>query len=327
MKSRRSVADAVHDAARRLDQAGVVFGHGTVDALQESTWLAAHVLRKSWNEVVAASQAPIDPAAEAAIGELVAQRIATRKPAAYLMNEAWLGPHRFYVDERVIVPRSFIAELLRTDRPPGLLFERPRSLPGSGPESGVRTILDLCTGSGCLAILAALACTRAQVDAADLSQDALDVARRNVDDYALGGRVRLVRSDLFAALGLRRYDLIISNPPYVKAAAMKRLPREYRGEPVMALASGADGLDHVRVILAQARRHLNPGGLLVVEVGHNRKALEKAFPGLPFAWPKTSGGRNFVFTLAAESLSPQDASPGESGAAGSNRGKQRGRRD
>jgi len=222
LKSRRSVADAVHDAALRLDQAGVVFGHGTVDALQESTWIAAHVLGRAWNELVAASQAPIDSAAEAAIGELVARRIATRKPAAYLLNEAWLGPHRFYVDERVIVPRSFIAELLRADRPPGAHFGQPKS------------VLDLCTGSGCLAILAALAWPQAQVDAADQ---------------------------------------------------------------------------------------------LVVEIGHNRKALERAFPGLPFAWPRTSAGRNFVFTLAVEALPPKMPAPGESAAESANRGKQGGRRD
>jgi ribosomal protein L3 glutamine methyltransferase len=163
-------------------------------------------------------------------------------------------------------------------------------------------ILDLCTGSGCLAILAALAWPQARVDAADISPEALEVARRNVDDYRLAERVSLVRSDLFAGLAGRTYDLIVSNPPYVKAASMKKLPEEYRREPALALASGADGLDHVRVILRKARAHLNRGGLLVVEVGHNRKALEKAFPDLPFEWPRTSGGRNFVFTLPREAL-------------------------
>ena len=168
----------------------------------------------------------------------------------------------------------------------------------SDPEA----ILDLCTGSGCLAILAALAFPKARVDAADLSPEALEVARRNVDDYGLADRVQLVRSDLFAALAGRKYDLIISNPPYVKAAAMKKLPEEYRREPAMALASGTDGLDHTRAILAQARGHLNPLGRLVVEIGHNRKALEKAFPDLPFEWPRTSGGRQFVFSLPREAL-------------------------
>ena len=164
------------------------------------------------------------------------------------------------------------------------------------------SILDLCTGSGCLAILAALACPQAKVDAADISPAALEVAKRNVADYKLKRRVRLVRSDLFEGLAGRTYDLIVSNPPYVKAASMKTLPEEYRREPRLALASGADGLDHTRTILARAREHLNPGGRLVVEIGHNRKALERAYPRMGFEWPKTSGGREFVFTLAREAL-------------------------
>ncbi len=283
---KRLVGQAVRDAADRLEKAGVSFGHGTTDAHQEAMWLATHVLGKPWDALAASLEQPISAAHQAALRALVSRRIATRKPAAYLLNEAWLGPHRFYVDERVIVPRSFIAELLR----------------GEIQVSAPATILDLCTGSGCLAILAALAFPEAQVDAADISQDALDVARRNVDDYGLAKRVRLVKSDMFAELRGRRFDLILSNPPYVKAAAMKKLPEEYRREPQMALASGADGLDHTRTLLAGARRHLRPGGRLVVEIGHNRKALEKSFPGWPFEWPRTSGGKNFVFTLAAEAL-------------------------
>ena len=157
-------------------------------------------------------------------------------------------------------------------------------------------------GSGCLAILAALRFPEARVDAADISHDALAVAKRNVADYGLGERVRLVQSDLYGALARQRYDLIVSNPPYVKASAMRRLPAEYRREPTLALASGADGLDHTRAILAGARRHLAPGGLLVVEIGHNRKALEKSFPQLDLAWPRTSGGRGHVFAVARERL-------------------------
>ena len=284
----RTVADAVRDAAARLDAAGVSFGHGTVDSIQESMWLAAHALGLAWPALTAAMGKRIAPAADKALGDLVARRIATRKPAAYLLNEAWLGPHRFYVDERVIVPRSFIFELIE------------RRHPGEG--RGPRRVLDLCTGSGCLAILAALRWPKAGVDGADISPDALEVARRNVADYRLEGRVNLVRSDMFGALAGRTYDLIVSNPPYVNAAAMRALPQEYRREPRIALASGADGLDHARVILGEARRHLNPGGRLVVEIGHNRKALEKAFPQLPFEWPTTSGGRNYVFTLPREAL-------------------------
>ncbi|HEX4763391.1 MAG TPA: 50S ribosomal protein L3 N(5)-glutamine methyltransferase, partial [Usitatibacter sp.] len=187
----------------------------------------------------------------------------------------------------------------------GTFSERSQRRRGARPENvpdPISSILDLCTGSGCLAILAALRWPKARVDAADISPQALEVARRNVDDYGLGERVRLVRSDMFAALAGRSYDLIVSNPPYVNAASMKKLPEEYRREPALALASGADGLDHARVILAEARDHLNPGGRLVVEIGHNRKALERTFPSLPFEWPKTSGGRNFVFTLSREAL-------------------------
>jgi len=289
----RKVADAVRASAARLDAAGVSFGHGTVDSMQESMWLAAHALGLHWPELTAAMGRPIPPEAEKALAALVAKRIATRKPAAYLLNEAWLGPHRFYVDERVIVPRSFIFELI----------EKRRSRAGGSPgKDTVRSVLDLCTGSGCLAILAALRWPKATVDAADISPDALAVARRNIADYGLEGRVRSMRSDMFAALAGRTYDLIVSNPPYVNAASMKTLPLEYRREPSLALASGADGLDHARVILAEARAHLNPGGRLVVEIGHNRKALERAFPDLAFEWPKTSGGRNFVFSLPREAL-------------------------
>ena len=296
---RRRVGDGVGEAARRLEAAGVGFGHGTTDAMQEALWMAAHVLGRDWHALNASLGDPLPAAADAALAKLVEQRIATRKPLAYLLHEAWLGPHRFYVDERVIVPRSFIFELLQNgDRPLGPLSGLQKQTKWSVPES----VLDLCTGSGCLAILAALAWPGARVEAADISADALAVARRNVDDYGLGDRVSLLRSDMFAALGGRTYDLVLSNPPYVKAASMKRLPQEYRREPALALASGEDGLDHVRVILRKAHAHLRPGGLLVVEVGHNRKALEKAFPTLPFEWPRTSAGRNHVFALPREAL-------------------------
>ena len=291
----RTVADAVRDSATRLEEAGVSFGHGTVDAVQEALWLAAHALGRDWPALTASMEKPIPAAAQKTLSDLTARRIATRKPAAYLLREAWLGKHRFYVDERVIVPRSFIFELIEArSRGPG---KAPGKLPSS-----VHSVLDLCTGSGCLAILAALAWPQAKVDAADISPEALAVARRNVEEYGLAGRVSLLRSDMFAALEGRTYDLIVSNPPYVNAAAMRKLPLEYRREPRLALASGADGLDHARVILREARRHLNPRGRLVVEIGHNRKALEKAFRDLTFQWPRTSGGRDFVFMLARESL-------------------------
>jgi ribosomal protein L3 glutamine methyltransferase len=279
----------------RFEAARISYGHGTLNALDEAAWLVLHAiglpprdLERHLDQAVTASQAK-------AARALIDRRVKTRMPAAYLLNEAWLGPHRFYVDERVIVPRSFIFELLITG-------DRPQLSPADNRGLSPVSVLDLCTGSGCLAILAALAYPQAKVDAADLSGEALDVAKRNVADYELDDRVRLVKSDLFGALGGRTYGLIISNPPYVKAASMKRLPDEYRKEPVMALASGADGLDHTRTIIEEARAHLKPGGMLWVEIGHNRKALERAYPKLPFKWPRTSAGKGFVFELKREEL-------------------------
>ena len=269
----------------RFEDSGISYGHGTTNALDEAAWLILHALGLPPADLNSHLDEPLTAAQVKSAKALLDRRVRTRKPAAYLIHEAWLGPYRFYVDERVIVPRSYIAELMR-----------------DWQAAPLSCILDLCTGSGCLAILAALKYPRARVDAADLSAEALEVAKRNVAQYQLGRRVRLVKSDLFSALGGRAYDLIVSNPPYVKAASMKKLPDEYRKEPAMALASGADGLDHTRAILAQARQHLNPGGRLVVEIGHNRKALERAYPQLAFEWPKTSGGRGFVFALTREQL-------------------------
>jgi ribosomal protein L3 glutamine methyltransferase len=286
-----TVRSLVLEAASRLERSGVAFGHGTANAVDEAAWLVLACLGLPVADLGPALDLAVDAGGAKAVRALVANRIRTRKPAAYLLQEAWLGPHRFYVDERVIVPRSFIAELLRE-----------RLAPWVREPSRVRSALDLCTGSGCLAILAALAFPKAKVDAADLSADALEVAARNVADYRLARRVRLVRSDLFAALAGRTYDLVVSNPPYVTAASMRRLPEEYRREPEMALASGRDGLAHTRAILAQAGRHLNPGGLLVVEIGHNRRALERAFPQLPFRWPQVAAGAGYVFVLERADL-------------------------
>ena len=212
-------------------------------------------------------------------------------PASYLTHEAWLGSFRFYVDERVVIPRSLIAELLPD-----------RLTPYAGPPEKIATALDLCTGSGCLAILLAHAYPAADIDAVDISTDALTVAQRNVADYGLGDRINLVRSDMFSNLPENTYDLIISNPPYVTAVAMEDLPPEYRHEPELALAGGEDGLDAVRTIVQTAPRFLNPGGTLVVEVGHNRTAAELAFPRLPFVWLETASVDDGVFLLSREEL-------------------------
>src|SRR6185312_5667512 len=288
------------EGIRAFEEAGIAYGHGTANALDEAAWLILRSLGLPPHDLASHLDRPLSKEEHDAAGALLDRRIATRKPAAYLLKEAWLGPHRFYVDERVIVPRSFIAELLISGKP--LTGDRP-PVPseGTGGLSPV-SILDLCTGSGCLAILAALRFRDAKVDAVDLSEDALAVAKRNVADYGLAERVRLVKSDLFSGLRGLRYDLIVSNPPYVTAAAMRALPQEYRKEPRMALASGVDGLAHARTILAQARGHLRPGGLLVMEIGHNRKALEKAFPALHFDWPPTGGGRGFILSIPHERL-------------------------
>lgn len=280
-----TVGRLLDEAVDAFEQADLAYGHGTGNALDEAAWIVLAGLGLPLGDAGPHLAKPVAAEAARKVRALVERRVRTRKPAAYLLNEAWLGPHRFYVDERVIVPRSFIAEFLRDWR----WGERKR-------------ILDLCTGSGCLAILAALRFPAAKVDAVDLSEDALAVARRNVDGYGLANRIELIRSDLLAALAGRRYDLIVSNPPYVKAASMRKLPEEYRREPEMALASGSDGLDHTRTILAEARAHLAPRGLLMVEIGHNRKALERSYPGVPFEWPRASAGAGYVFALKRERL-------------------------
>lgn len=289
MRSPLTVGEFIRAAARRMQRARLRFGHGTHNAHDEAVLLTLHVLKPPFDSQRGVVERRLSAAERARLESLLERRISTRMPAPYLTHEAWLGEYRFYVDRRVIVPRSFIAELLRAGLEPWL----PRS---------VRSALDLCTGSGCLAVLLAKRFPGAQVDASDLSADALAVARRNVARYRLGRRVRLVRSDLFAQLRGRRYDLIVSNPPYVKAASMRTLPPEYRHEPRAALAGGADGLDFVRRILAEARAHLAPGGLLVCEIGHNRSALEKAFPSLPFLWLETSAGPEHVFLLERAQL-------------------------
>jgi ribosomal protein L3 glutamine methyltransferase len=293
----RTVRSLLAYGIERFEREGLAFGHGTGNALDEAAWLILHALGLPPHALHPHLDQPLDAAQWRAARSLLDRRVRTRKPAAYLLNEAWLGPHRFYVDERVIVPRSFIAELLLSRTGDRLFFSRSEKKSLSPV-----WVLDLCTGSGCLAILAALRWPGARVDAVDLSEDALEVARRNVADYRLGQRVRLVKSDLFTALGERRYDLVISNPPYVKAASMRRLPEEFRKEPELALASGRDGLDHTRRILTHGKRHLAPGGTLMVEIGHNRKALERACPDLPFRWPKVSAGAGYVFTLKREEL-------------------------
>ncbi len=273
------VSELLQQTARRFARARLSYGHGTHNAKEEAAWLISSVLGYLLEEEV-------PPQARKKIEALVRRRISERIPVAYLLKEAWLGEHAFYVDARVIVPRSFIAELLRDRLSPWLAREPKRAL-------------DLCTGSGCLAVLLALTFPNARVDASDVSAGALAVAKKNIGRYKLNRRIKPVKTDLFEKL--KKYDLIVTNPPYVTASSMKKLPKEYRHEPALALAAGKDGLDLVRRILAGAKDHLVPGGLLVCEIGGNRKALERACPELEFAWPDTSDPGS-VFILAREQL-------------------------
>ena len=276
---------------QHLRQAHLWYGHGAHSARDEAAWLLTHVLRAPHAQLAQLLERELSPSERRTVLKLVARRVRTHRPLAYLLHEAWLGEHRFYVDERAIVPRTFIAELLRDGLTPWVI-----------DPARVRNALDMCTGSGCLAVLLALAFPRATVVAADISRAALEVARRNVRAYRLGRRIKLVRSDLFAGLPPAQYDLIVANPPYVDARAMRALPKEYSFEPKLALAGGADGLHFVRRILRSATQFLGPKGILVVEIGHNRRALERAFPRTPFTWLETSAGDRLVLLLSREDL-------------------------
>jgi len=276
------VSELLRDTARRFKRAGLHYGHGTHSAREEAAWLISSVLGYLLEQ-------EIDTKDLLKIEALARRRIRERMPLAYLLKEAWLGEHAFYIDKRTIVPRSFIAELLRDRFRPWLTGEP-------------RRVLDLCTGSGCLAVLLALTFENARVHAADLSSSALQVAKINIRNYKLGERIRAIRSDLFQSIKKQKYDLIVSNPPYVTARSMRKLPAEYRHEPSLALAAGEDGLDLVRRILAEAKEHLTSGGLLVCEIGGNRRALERAYPRLEFAWPETSEGSGCVFILERDQL-------------------------
>jgi ribosomal protein L3 glutamine methyltransferase len=287
----QTLRDLLRYAVSRFNEAGLFFGHGSDNAWDEAVYLLLHTLHLPLDRLEPFLDARLTAPERDSVLKVIDRRVTERLPAAYLTHEAWLGEHRFYVDERVIVPRSFIAELLSEQLEPWL----------DNPYAVTRAI-DVCTGSGCLAILTALAFPNARVDAVDLSPDALAVARRNVADYGMEDQVRLIHSDLMAGVAGERYDLIISNPPYVNAESMATLPEEYRREPEMALAGGEDGLDLVRILLRQAKEQLNPGGLMVVEIGHNRQALEAAFPQTPFTWLETSAGNEFVFLLRHDEL-------------------------
>lgn len=286
-----TVRDWLRYGVSRFNAAGVVYGHGTATALDEAAFLIMHTLHLPIDQLEPWLDCRLLATERQAVQQIIEARIATRQPAPYLTKQAWVQGHSFYVDERVIVPRSYIGELLAGD------------LEGIAPEpESIESVLDLCTGSGCLAILAALRFANAKVDAAEISRDALDVAEINVRDYGLEGRITLIQSDLFAGLGNRRYDLILTNPPYVDARAVAAFPPEYAAEPKLAHAGGDDGLDIVRRIIAEAREHLTPGGVLVAEIGRGRELLERAFSDLPFLWLDTQDSEGEVFVLTRSDL-------------------------
>lgn len=286
-----TVRDYLRYAVSRFNAAGLFFGHGNDNAWDEAVYLTLHTLNLPLDRLEPFLDARLLPHEREMLLDIYSRRSQERLPAAYLTHEAWLGEHHFYVDERVIVPRSFIAELLQEQLTPWI--DDPWA---------VESALDLCTGSGCLAILTALAFPEAQVDAVDLSKDAISVAERNIADYHLNERIELIQSDAFSQLEGKRYDLIISNPPYVNAESVAALPPEYLHEPEMALGSGDDGLDFTRIILREAKKHLTANGILVVEIGHNRDELEAAYPTLPFTWLDTAAGDEYVFLLHATDL-------------------------
>jgi ribosomal protein L3 glutamine methyltransferase len=292
-----TLLDFVRYAVSRFNEARLAFAHGTTDPVAEAAFLICEALHLHPDQFESFANARVAAAEGKHILDLIGRRVATRKPAAYLVNKIYMRGLPFYVDERVIVPRSFIGELLDShfagDDGEGASLMDPLT---------VESVLDLCTGSGCLAILAARHFPNATVDAVDISKDALAVAARNVADHGLEDRVALHRGDLFAPLGNKRYDLIISNPPYVDAEGMAALPPECRAEPKLAFDGGADGLDIVRRILDQAGTHLTPEGGLLCEIGRGRENLEAAYPQAPLLWLDTEDSEAEVFWIAAADL-------------------------
>lgn len=283
--------DLLRYAVTRFNTAKLFFGHGSAEALDEAAYLILHTLKLPLDKLDPFLDARLLAEEVAAVLAVIERRSVERVPAAYITKEAWLGSYNFYVDERVLVPRSFIAELIPDYFAPWV----------NEPDS-VANVLELCTGSGCLAIMLADAFPDAHVDAVDISPDALAVARQNVATYKLEERLTLIESDLYAKVPAKKYDLIISNPPYVNSGSMARLPPEYLAEPQIALEGGADGMDLVRQIVAGAAERLTDDGILIVEIGNEREFAEAAFGHLGLTWLTTSAGDDMVFLLTADQL-------------------------
>ncbi len=286
-----TVRDLLRYAVSRFTAAQLAFGHGTANAYDEAAYLILHTLHLPLDTLDPFLDARLLDTEIADVMNVIERRATERVPAAYLTHEAWMHGRRFFVDERVIVPRSFIGELLEDGLQPYV----------ADPDE-VAAVLELCTGSGCLAILAAEAFPNADVDAVDVSPQAIEVARINVAEYGLDDRIALFEGDLFAPLPERRYNVIVANPPYVNRASMEALPAEYRHEPELALAGGEDGMDVVRRIVGEARSWLEDDGVLVVEIGNERHNVEAAFGGLDLVWLPTSGGEDSVFLIQASDL-------------------------
>ena len=286
-----TVRDLLRYAVSHFNAAKLFFGHGSANAVDEAAYLILHTLHLPLDNLELYLEAKLLPTEIAAVINVIERRTNDRVPAAYITNQAWLGTYEFYVDERVIVPRSFIAELIPSHFSPWV----------TDPDD-VTDILELCTGSGCLPIMLADAFPNAHVHTADISADALAVAKRNVDTYQLQDRITLHQSDLYTIVPNKKYQLIISNPPYVNSASMGKLPPEYLHEPQIALGGGTDGMDLVRTIIAGAKERLTPDGILMVEIGNERAYAEAAFPELEFTWVSTSAGDDMVFLLTADQL-------------------------
>jgi ribosomal protein L3 glutamine methyltransferase len=287
-----TIRDWLRYAVSRFENSDIFYGHGTDNAYDEAVWLIMSALHLPHDTLNNFLDAKLVSEERVKLASFIDERISKHTPTAYLLKEAWLQGYKFYVDERVLIPRSFIAELLVND---GLQpwIEYPEL---------VNSAADICTGSGCLGVLLADAYPDAEVDVIDISADAIDVCNINIANYGMQDRITAIQSDMFSALKGKQYDLIISNPPYVDAPSMAELPAEYRNEPQLALGSGTAGLDHTHTILSEAANYLSDNGILVVEIGHNRDALLEVYPDLPFTWLEVSSGDEFVFLLTKSQL-------------------------
>jgi ribosomal protein L3 glutamine methyltransferase len=287
-----TIRDWLRYAVSRFENSDIFYGHGTDNAYDEAVWLIMSALHLPHDTLNNFLDAKLISEERVKLAGFIDSRISNHTPTAYLLKEAWLQGFKFYVDERVLIPRSFIAELLVND---GLQ-------PWIEYTELVNSAADLCTGSGCLGVLLADAYPDAEIDVIDISPDAIDVCNINIANYGMQDRITAIQSDMFSGLQGRQYDLIISNPPYVDAPSMAELPAEYRNEPQLALGSGTAGLDHTHTILREAAKYLTDDGILVVEIGHNRDALLEAYPDLPFTWLEVSSGDEFVFLLTKSQL-------------------------